>query len=117
VAEPALDTGFTSMAVTLAPMDLPPSVQNTVLWISAKLARRYIHAYTDLTGADLTNQPWYEALRCLIELTLVVNYRKAAAEGRTLDSPRPAWDLATDRMVDYFRARTGVTIPLPPPAE
>jgi aminoglycoside phosphotransferase (APT) family kinase protein len=116
VAEPALDVGFTSVLVTLAPLALPPPAERFVLWVTPKLTRRYVSAYMALNEVDLTNQPWYEALRCLIELTGVVNYRTARAEGRALDTPRPAWDPVSERVVDYFRARTGVSIPLPPPA-
>jgi len=115
VAEPALDVGFTTMALDIAPMDLPRRMVPLALWGSAKVSRRYVAAYLRLTGADLTNRSWYEALRCVTELLLAIEYRKAKLQGRTVDFPRPTWDLATDRMVVYFRDRTGVTLPLPPP--
>jgi aminoglycoside phosphotransferase (APT) family kinase protein len=114
VAEPALDVGFTAMAVTIAPLELPQFAVPTVLRISARITRRFVSRYHDLTGADLSNQPWYEALRCLLELTDVVDYRNAMLADRPRQTPRPTWDVCTDRMVDYFRARTGVTLPMPP---
>ena len=63
----------------------------------------------------LFRSPYYEALRCASELTNVVSYRLARARGEQHDAPRPTWDSIADRMVDYFRDRTGVTLRLPPP--
>ena len=115
VAEPAFDVGFTAMALTIAPLDAPRPVVALLLRGSAVQTRRYVAAYKRLTGADLTAQPFYEALRCVLELTDVIDYRRARREGRTRERMRPSWDVASDRMVDYIRARTGVTVPVPAP--
>jgi aminoglycoside phosphotransferase (APT) family kinase protein len=115
VADPALDVGFTAMSLTIAPMNLPRPIEAIALRQSARMTRRFVAAYRELTGADLAAQPWYEALRCALELTEVIDYRQARHDGRPRQTPRPVWDLAADRMVDYFRARTGVTLALPPP--
>jgi aminoglycoside phosphotransferase (APT) family kinase protein len=115
IAEPALDVGYTTMSFDLAPLDVPGPIQRVAARISAGLGRRYVRAYAVQTGADLSNQRYYEALRCAGELTNVVSYRLAQARGEELDAPRPTWDAVADRMVDYFRARTGATLRLPPP--
>jgi aminoglycoside phosphotransferase (APT) family kinase protein len=112
VSEPSLDIGFTAMSFVLAPVDAPPSLQRVAAALGRAVARRYVRAYGDATGIDLSNQPYYEALRCAVELGGVVRYRVAAAGDGVA---RPTWDSVVDRMVDYFRARTGVTLRLPPP--
>ena len=59
--------------------------------------------------------PYYEALRCLLELGGVVSYRTTVAQGLTYDGPRPTWDSIADQMVNYFEQRTGVRVSLPAP--
>ncbi len=113
VAEPALDVGFTSMSLLLAPIDAPRPVQRVVARFAAVIRNRYVRAYVDETSADLSNLRYYEALRCATELVGVIEYRTAAAAGRTLDQPRPTWDAIADDMIDFFRLRTGVTLKLP----
>jgi hypothetical protein len=77
------------------------------------IAARYLRAYQRESSIDLANQGYYEALRCAVELSWVANYRIAQATLHTHDVPRPIWDAIADYMVDYFRARTGVTLQLP----
>ena len=72
-----------------------------------------MRAYVDETSADLSNLRYYEALRSATELVGVIEYRTAAAAGRTLDQPRPTWDAIADDMIDFIRLRTGVTLKLP----
>ena len=114
VAEPALDVGFTSMSLSLAPIDAPAPVQRLAAVVARAMCKRYVAGYARATGADLSNQRYYEALRCATELTNVVAYRRAHARGEEYGAPRPTWDAIGDRMVAFFRERTGVTIALPP---
>jgi aminoglycoside phosphotransferase (APT) family kinase protein len=114
VADPALDVGFTAMALTIAPVDTGPTVQRIVARVSRGIARRYVKAYVAQTGADLSDQPYYEALRCALQLVDVISYRRALAAGRQRDAPPPTWERAGDRMIEYFEARTGVRLALPP---
>jgi aminoglycoside phosphotransferase (APT) family kinase protein len=115
VAEPALDVGYTAMSLCLAPIDAPAPIQKIAASVARRLCDRYVAGYLRETGADLSNQPYYEALRCASELTNVVSYREARARGEEYDAPRPTWDSISDAMIDYFRARTGVTLTVPPP--
>jgi len=117
VAEPALDVGYTAMSLHLAPIDAPAPVQRVAARVARWMCDRYIASYCRETGADLTNQPYYEALRCASELTNVVSYRLARASGQLRDAPRPTWDSVSAQMVKYFHARTGVTLELPPPVD
>jgi aminoglycoside phosphotransferase (APT) family kinase protein len=114
IAEPALDVGFTTMSLSLAPIDAPRSVQRVVARLGSWMATRYVRAYQRETNADLSHQPYYEALRCASELSWVAAYRLAEQRGEPHDTPRLTWDTIADRMIDYFRARTGVTLSLPP---
>ena len=115
VAEPALDVGFTTMTLDITPIDAPAPVRRVAARFGHGIARRYVAAYIAQTGADLTNQRYYEALRCASELTNVVSYRLARASGAQHDAPRPTWDAVAPEMVEFFRVRSGVTLTLPPP--
>ena len=111
-SEPALEVGFTSMSLLLAPLPVPRAVLAVVRAGSRLLCRRYVRRYRRGTPADLSNVAYYEALRCAVELTLVVTYRHAVASGLP-DEKRPTWDWVADDMVEFFRARTGVALSLP----
>jgi aminoglycoside phosphotransferase (APT) family kinase protein len=115
IAEPALDVGYTAMSFHIAPIDAPAPVQRMAARIARGISDRYVAAYQRQTGADLTNQRYYEALRCASELTEVIGYRLAQATGAHQDAPRPTWDSVGTQMVEYFRERTGATLVLPPP--
>jgi aminoglycoside phosphotransferase (APT) family kinase protein len=117
VAEPALEVGFTTMSLALAPIDAPRPVQRLIARGGSLIADRYVRAYQAATNADLSRQPYYEALRCAAELGWVAAYRLAEQRGETHDVPRPTWNNVADRMVDYFRDRTGVTLSVPPPPQ
>jgi aminoglycoside phosphotransferase (APT) family kinase protein len=114
VAEPALDVGFTAMSLCLAPIDAPRPIQRIAARIGRSMCKRYIEGYVRETGADLSAQPYYEALRCATELAGVAAYRLAEASGEAHDVPRFSWASIPGQMIEYFRARTGVTLVLPP---
>jgi hypothetical protein len=73
----------------------------------------YVRAYKARSDADLSAQPYYEALRCAGELGFVAQWRLAELTGRAHDLPQPTWQLIPDEMCEFFRARTGVAIELP----
>ena len=81
VSEPALEVGFTSMSLLLSPLPVPRAVLAVVRAGSRQLCGRYLRLYRRGTTADLSNLAYYEALRCAVELTLVVTYRHAVAAG------------------------------------
>jgi aminoglycoside phosphotransferase (APT) family kinase protein len=115
LAEPALDVGFTTMALSLAPIDATPFVQRVVRFFGRGIARRYVRAYVARDPIDLSAQPYYEALRCAMEVGNAALWRLAVADGRPEEMPRPTWDSIAEVMVEYFAARTGVDIVLPAP--
>ncbi len=109
IAEPAFDVGWAAMTFQLAPVDAPRPIQRIVARLGTGMTKRFTAAYVSETGVDLFNQRYYEALRCASELTAVVSHRL----GR--DVPLATWNSVADDMVDYFAARTGVRLVLPPP--
>jgi aminoglycoside phosphotransferase (APT) family kinase protein len=113
VAEPAFDVGFTAMSLDLAPIDAPRPIQRLAARFGRFMRRRYVRAYQREMSADLSNQHYYEALRCVIQLAEVIAYRTAEAKGEPHDIPRPTWDWISDQIAHYFRVRTGVTLKLP----
>jgi aminoglycoside phosphotransferase (APT) family kinase protein len=115
VAEPALDIGFLTTALSLAPVPLPRPIQRIAQRIGRRLATAYRSVYESRSSADLSSMPYYEAVRCLLELNGVVAYRTTIVQGLTYDSPRPTWDGIADQMVTYFEQRTGVRLVLPRP--
>jgi aminoglycoside phosphotransferase (APT) family kinase protein len=115
VAEPALDVGFLTAALTLAPVPLPRPAQRVIRLVSRRLAIAYRSVYESGSDVDLASVPYYEALRCLLELNGVVRYRTTVAAGLEHDGPRPNWDGITDDMVAFFEARSGVRLELPAP--
>jgi len=112
-AEPALEIGFTVTSLSLAPVPGPPAVREGVRVVSRWLGRRYLRHYRRASDADLAAMPYYEALRCVIELSGVTAYRDAQLRGAPYDGPQPAWDIAADDLIERFRARTGVTLTVP----
>jgi aminoglycoside phosphotransferase (APT) family kinase protein len=117
VAEPALEVAFLTTALSLAPVAMPRPIQRVAQRVGGRLARAYRSVYESLSDADLASVPYYEALRCLLELDGVVNYRTTRARGLAYDSPRPPWDGIADQMVAYIDQRTDVRLVLPPPID
>jgi aminoglycoside phosphotransferase (APT) family kinase protein len=117
VGEPALEVAFLTTALSLAPVAMPRPIQRVAQRVGRRLAAAYRSVYESGSNADLSSVPYYEALRCLLELDGVVSYRTTMARGLTYDSPRPAWDGMADQMVTYFEQRTGVRLVLPPPID
>ena len=121
VADPVLDLGFTSMALSLAPIAAPRFIQRGASRIGGMIAARYVRTYLELaphTAFEASTLRYYEALRTAIELSVVAAYRLAEASGQPHDIPPPTWRSIVPDMVEFFRARTGVTIDVPdePPA-
>lgn len=112
ISEPALDVGATALAFCLIPMPLPGPVRAALERRGRALYGRYLRAYEHRSDAGLRARPYYEALRCATELSFVASWRLASASGEH-DLPRPSWDAIPDSLIEFFRARTGVTIALP----
>jgi aminoglycoside phosphotransferase (APT) family kinase protein len=116
VADPHLDLGFTSMALSLAPIAAPRPIQRIAARIGGGIAARYLRTYIEtapLNGFELSTLRYYEALRTAVELSVVAAYRLAEASGQPHDIPPPTWLSIVPDMVEFFRARTGVAIDMP----
>jgi aminoglycoside phosphotransferase (APT) family kinase protein len=114
LAEPALELGFTTMALSLVPLDASPFVQRVARAAGRGIARRYVRAYLARNPIDLSALRYYEALRTAMEVGNAALWRLAVADGRRDVLLRPTWDSIAGVMVDFFRDRTGVEIVLPP---
>ena len=113
VAEAALDVGFTTMSLDLAPIDAPPAIQRVVARFAQSIARQYVRHYQRIAPVNLGSQAYFEALRCLVELSNVAAYRLSESSASSPDRPQPTWDRIADSMVQYFERRTGVRLRLP----
>lgn len=116
VAEPVLDVGATALAFCLIPVPLPGPLRSALELRGKSLYDRYLREYRGHSDADLDARPYYEALRCATELSLVADWRIAETANDAHDLPRPSWDAIPGSLVEFFRSRTGVTITLPEPA-
>ena len=112
IAEPAFDVGATALAFCLIPMPNFGPLHPLLERGGRVFYRQFLDAYQRRSGADLSAWPYYEALRCASELSFVAGWRLAEAGGGH-DLPRPSWDLIPERLIEFFRIRTGVTIALP----
>lgn len=113
VAEAALDVGFLTAALSLAP-GVPRAIQQPANLVGRQVATSYRSYYQSRSDADLRAVPYYQALRCLLELHGVVAYRAASTQGLTYDGPRPSWDSIRAAAVDYFKQRTGIALAIDP---
>ena len=117
VAEPALDVGFTSMSLSLAPIDAPAPVQRLAAPSSpAALCKRYVAGY----ARDNRCRPLQPALLRGTALRDRVDERRrlpprARPTVRSTARPARRGTRSRDGMIAFFRERTGVTIDLPPP--
>ena len=97
----ALEVAFLTTALSLAPVAMPRPIQRVAQRVGRRLAAAYRSVYESGSDTDLSSVPYYEALRCLLELNGVVSYHTTMARGLTYDSPRPTWDAIADQMVTY----------------
>jgi len=106
VADAAFDVGNTRVLLAIAPMELPAVLDSILAPLRRVLVRRYSQAYLRQRPVDVDNVRYFEALRCLIELSWV-GERRAAGAG----TYRNPWgsSRSTGKLISHFRQVTGVT--------
>ncbi len=111
VADAAFDVGNTRVLLGLAPLDLPGSVDAVVAQLRKLFVRRYTDAYLKLRPVELETVRYFEALRCLIELSWVGERRLAGA-----GTYRNPWGTprSINKLSSHFREITGVEPTLQP---
>lgn len=111
IGDPAIDLGYACAGLSMMPAPLPPPtpIRQGIHAAGKNLARRIREQY--LHGAQTTTKriDFYEALRCLVELSAVLPYRhRSKSEG--LGTERPPWDKGVGALVGHFEKITGVPI-------
>jgi aminoglycoside phosphotransferase (APT) family kinase protein len=111
VADAAFDVGITRVNLELAPLDLPGAVDAVVGPLRKLFVRRYTNAYLKLRPVEMETVRYFEALRCLMELSWVGERRLAGA-----GMYRNPWGAprSVDKLSSRFRAVAGIQATLQP---
>jgi len=112
VADPASDVASTRVLLGLAPMSMPAIVDSFVSRLRPILVRRYTEAYERIRSLDRERLAYYEALRCLMELSWV-GEKRLTQSSRSLRNPWGA-PREANRLISHFRSVAGVSPKLPP---
>lgn len=114
VAAPEFDVGNTKLLLALAPIELPWILEQVGKVATPLLAGRYYDAYLRRRSLDADAVLYYEALRCVVELTWVGERQLADAgvlESRSGGNPWGA-KRPMNRLISHFRKITGITLKL-----
>ena len=71
VGDPAFDVAGTRVLLGLAPMSMPTVIDSLASHLRPILVRRYTEAYERIRSLDHERLAYYEALRCLMELSSI----------------------------------------------
>ncbi len=115
VAAPEFDVGNTRLLLALAPMDFPWVLEQIARVARPLFARRYYQAYQRQRSLDPEAVRYYEALRCVVELTWVGECQLADAGVLAPRSGRNPWQARrpSNSLISHFRKITGITLRLP----
>jgi aminoglycoside phosphotransferase (APT) family kinase protein len=111
IGDPALDLGFACAGLAMMPAPLPPPspIRQGIHAAGRDLARRIREQYLQKTQTTAERLEFYEALRCLVELSAVLAYRHGS-DGNSAATQRPPWDKGVRALVGHFKKTTGVPI-------
>jgi len=111
IGDPALDLGYACAGLAMMPAPLPPPspIRQGIHAAGTNLAKRIREQY--LQGVQTTSErvEFYEALRCLVELSAVLAYRHRPSSSGA-GTKRPPWDTGVRALVGHFEKITGVPI-------
>jgi aminoglycoside phosphotransferase (APT) family kinase protein len=115
VAAPEFDVANTKLILELAPMDFPLILEQIARVAKPLLARRYYDAYRRRRALDSEAVHYYEALRCVVELTWVGECQLSDAGVPGLRSAPSPWQASrpSTSLITRFRKITGITLTLP----
>lgn len=111
LGDPALDVGFACAGLALMPAPFPPPspIRQAVNMAGRNIARRVKQRYLERAHVPVERIEFYEALRCMVELVAVLEYRHhAAAKGNGI--PKPPWDNGAKALAAHFAIITGVPL-------
>ena len=111
IGDPALDLGYAcaGLAMMPAPLPPPPPIRQGIHAAGTNLAQRIREQYCDRTQTTTERIAFYEALRCLVELSAVLPYRHRSI-GTSAAAQRPPWDKGVSALVRHFQKMSGVPI-------
>ncbi len=111
IGDPALDLGFACAGLALMPAPLPPPspIRQGIHAAGTNLAQRIREQYLQRVEVPAARVEFYEALRCLVELSTVLSYRHRS-NSEDAGSRRPPWDKGVNALVGHFMKITGVPI-------
>ena len=114
LGDPALDIGFAKAGLALmpAPFPPPPPLRQAVHAAGVALARDLHRAYAKLCPIEDQRVDYYEALRCFLELSFVVEHRVDRARGGGSSRLAPPWDNGSTALTQRFTAITDVVLDL-----
>jgi aminoglycoside phosphotransferase (APT) family kinase protein len=114
IGDPALDVGFAKAGLALIPAPFPPPspIRQGLHAAGGSVARRFQDAYDELRPIPADRVLYYEALRCLVELSRVVRFRAEVERGAEPSDTRPPWDRGVTALTEHFSTLSGVPIRL-----
>jgi aminoglycoside phosphotransferase (APT) family kinase protein len=112
IGDPALDVGYAcaGLAMMPAPLPPPPPIRQGIHAAGKNLARRIREQYCERTHTTAERIEFYEALRCLVELSAVLAYRHRSKGTTSAAAQRPPWDKGVRALVRHFQRISGVPI-------
>lgn len=108
LGEPELDIGFAKVGWALmpAPSVVPPPVHQALRLMGQSVAERIEREYQSFAPLDRDRVRYYEALRCALELAVVLDQRQSPPGDRA-----PAgWKHGTRALARRFRNLTGINL-------
>jgi aminoglycoside phosphotransferase (APT) family kinase protein len=107
IGDPAFDIGFAKVGLALlpAPAQIPTPIRQAVNAAGRSMATRLEAEYAKLNSLSPQRVAYYEALRCALELAVVVGRRSNHAL-----SERSGWEDGIGALADHFAKLTGVSI-------
>ncbi len=111
IGDPALDLGFACAGLAMMPAPLPPPapIRQGIHAAGRNLARRIREQYLQRTQTAAERIDFYEALRCLVELSAVLAYRHSS-DSNSAATHGPPWDKGVRALVGHFKKVSGVPI-------
>jgi aminoglycoside phosphotransferase (APT) family kinase protein len=111
IGDPALDLGFACAGLAMMPAPLPPPspIRQGIHAAGRNLARRIREQYLQRTDTSAERVEFFEALRCLVELSTVLAYRHRS-DSNSAAARWPPWDKGVRALVGHFKKMTGVPI-------
>lgn len=109
VGDPALDIGFAKVGLALlpAPAQVPAPIRQLVNAAGRSMATRLEDEYRKLSSLSPERVKYYEALRCALELAVVLERQHSSAV-----TGQPGWLQGVGALAGHFADVTGVPLHL-----